>query len=110
MPLRTLPAYILQQNYSKSKCIHVCNGVVHPVTGKTITKYKQLIQDPLTRAVWERVMCYELGRLSQGYLTEKCTNTAHYLTHDKIRTIPTDRVVTYAQIVVNYRPQKVDSN
>ena len=30
---------------------HVCNGVVHPVTGETITKYKQLIRDPITKAV-----------------------------------------------------------
>ena len=30
---------------------HAYNGVVHPVTGETITKYKQLIQDPFARAV-----------------------------------------------------------
>lgn len=89
---------------------HVCNGVVHPVTGETITKYKKLIRDPLTKAVWERAMCYELGRLSQGYLTEKGTNTVQYLTHKEILTIPTDRVVTYARIVVDYRPHKADPN
>eukprot|EP00804_Cyclotella_cryptica_P019092 CCRYP_014474-RA/>CCRYP_014474-RA protein AED:0.53 eAED:0.53 QI:0/0/0/0.5/0/0/2/0/121 len=27
---------------------HVCNGVVHPVTKETITKYKKLANDPLT--------------------------------------------------------------
>ena len=32
----------------------VANGVVHPVTKKTITKYKQLIADPITRQVWEK--------------------------------------------------------
>lgn len=50
---------------------HVCNSVVHPVTDETITKYKQLIKNPLTRVVWEHAMCYKLGRLSQGYLIKK---------------------------------------
>ena len=42
----------------------VVNGVVHPVTKETITKYKQLIADPITRKVWEKAMCKELGRLT----------------------------------------------
>ena len=33
-----------------------------------------------------------------------------FLTHDQIRTIPRDRIVTYARIVVDYRPQKSDPN
>jgi len=32
------------------------------------------------------------------------------MTHDQIRTIPKDRVVTYARIVVDFRPQKEDPN
>ena len=43
------------------------NRVVHPVTKETITKYKQLIADPITQEVWEKTMCKELGRLAQGY-------------------------------------------
>jgi hypothetical protein len=89
---------------------HTCNGVVHPVTGKTTTKYKTLIKDPLTRLVWSRAMCKELGRLAQGYLGEKGTNTVRYLDHEQIRNIPKYCVVTYARIVVDYLAQKEDPN
>ena len=32
------------------------------------------------------------------------------MSHDKIRDIPPDKTVTYARIVVDYRPQKSDPN
>ena len=43
------------------------NGVVHPVTKETITKYKTLIEDPILKDKWKKVMCMELGRLAQRY-------------------------------------------
>jgi hypothetical protein len=54
----------------------------------------------------------EFGNLTQG---DKHTNTAStdamfILTHEQIRDIPKDRVVTYAHIVVDYQPQKADPN
>ena len=55
-------------------------------------------------------MCNELGRISQGYGDVKGTNTVRFLTHDQIKTIPRDRIVTYARIVVDYHPQKSDPN
>ena len=56
-------------------------------------------------------MCKELGELSQGYkgLVE-VTNTFLFMSHDDIRDIPPDKTVTYARIIVDYRPQKSDSN
>ena len=63
-----------------------------------------------------RGMCKELGRLSQGWRKKgdehytKCTNAFFFMDLDEIREIPRDRVVTYARIVVDYRPQKKDSN
>ena len=45
----------------------ITNGVVHPVTKETITKYKKLIADPILRDEWMLGMCRELGRLAQGY-------------------------------------------
>ena len=44
----------------------LCNGVVHPITKETITKYKKLIEDPMLRDDWIEVMCKELERLAQG--------------------------------------------
>ena len=37
-----------------------CNGVVHPVTKETITKYKTMIEEPLLHADWMKVMYIEL--------------------------------------------------
>ena len=34
----------------------VSNGVVHPITNKTITKYHNLVNEPLLREVWMKVM------------------------------------------------------
>ncbi len=31
---------------------HVANGVVHPITQETITNYKKLINNPVTREIW----------------------------------------------------------
>ena len=55
-------------------------------------------------------MCIELGRLSQGYGDTKGTNTIKYLSLEEIKGIPGDRTVTYARIMVDYRPQKEDPN
>ena len=89
---------------------HVCNGVVHPVTKETITNYKRLIQDPITREIWMAAMAKELGRLAQGWKETKGTNTIKFMSHDKIAKTPRGKVVTYARIVVDFRPQKEDPN
>ena len=88
----------------------MCNGVVHPVTNETINKYEKLIAEPLLKDVWLKAMCKELGRLAQGYGDTEGTDTIRFLTLDQIEEIPKDRTVTYARIVVDYRPQKADPN
>eukprot|EP00804_Cyclotella_cryptica_P017218 CCRYP_013146-RA/>CCRYP_013146-RA protein AED:0.42 eAED:0.42 QI:0/-1/0/1/-1/1/1/0/225 len=89
---------------------HVCNGVVHPVTKETITKYEKPANDPLMQEVWTKAMCKELCRLAQGWDGSTGTNTIFFMSHDEIKKIPWDRTVTYARIVVDYRPQKDDPN
>ena len=89
---------------------HVCNGVVHPITKETITNYKKLINDPITREIWLEAIAKELGRLAQGWKITKGTNTVEFMTHDEIARIPKGKVVTYARIVVDFRPQKEDPN
>ena len=86
------------------------NGVVHPTTNETLTKYEQLISAPELRDIWMRAMCKELGRLAHGYGDTKGTNTIHFMSLDEIKQIPGDRTVTYARIVVDYQPQKTDPN
>jgi len=93
----------------------VCNGVVHPITKETLTNYKKVIACPELREVWIKAMCKELGNIAQGYsdgedINVQGTNTVKFLTHAEIAAIPKDRTVTYARIVVDYRPQKEDPN
>ena len=83
---------------------HVCNGVVHPVTKETITKYSKLVTDPLLRDIWTVAMLKELHQLADG------TKTIKFLERTDIALIPKDRTVTYARIVVDHRPQKEDPN
>ena len=69
-----------------------------------------LATDPATRDICTRAMSLELGKLSQGFLNENGTDTVRFMEFDKIRNIPKNRIVSYAQIVVDYCPQKQDPN
>ena len=97
-------------NASPHALEEVANRVVQPVTKETITKYKQLIADPLLRETWSKAMCKELGRLCQGFDKTEGTDTTICVDLDGIKRILWDQVVTYARIVVDYRPQKEDPN
>ena len=97
-------------NASPHALEEAANGVVHLVTKETITKYKQLIADPLLRETWSKAMCKELGRLCQGFDKTEGTDTIRFLDLDGIKCIPTDQIITYAIIVVDYRPQQEDPN
>ncbi len=89
----------------------VCNGVVHPVTKTTITKYTKLMHNPVLSPLWIPAMSKELHRLAQGKVgTTVGTNNNFILSHDKIRHILKDRTVTYAVIVIDHSPQKDDPN
>jgi hypothetical protein len=75
----------------------MANEFLHPVVKEAITKYKQLIDDPLMRDVWLKTMCKEQGRLTQRYgekgsqyHTER-TNIIRFLYHEGIGKIPRDR-------------------
>jgi hypothetical protein len=88
-----------------------CCGVVHPITKETITKYQKLIRDPLLKPTWTRAMSTELHWLAQGQPGgTPGTNTIFFLNHAEISSIPKDRTITYARIVVDHRPQKEDPN
>lgn len=56
-------------------------------------------------------MTKELNRLAQGITGLMVgTDTIVFMDREQIRHIPWDRTVTYARIVVDYRPQKFDPN
>ena len=87
-----------------------CGGVTHPETGENVTSYKALLKIPSLRETWVKAMCKELGNISQGFGKQEGTNTVKFLTHEEIKKIPPGRTVTYARIVIDYRPQKDDPN
>ena len=109
------PGYTIPKNFiaSMNRFQHninikeVCNGVIHPITKETITKYIKLMDEPALKDLWVPAMSKELHCLAQGKEGVTVgTNTIFYLTHDEIRRIPKDRTVTYARIVIGHRPQK----
>ena len=108
--LRTIEVNGYNINGDPDGIEHIVNGVVHPVTKETITKYQKLVSDPLLQYVWADAMAKELGRLAQGYGNIEGTDTIRFLDHNGIRHIPKDRTVTYTRIVVDYRPQKEEKN
>ena len=65
--------------------MQVANGVVRPVSKETLTKYKQVIEDPLLRETWLKAMCRELGRLAQGYDDVEGINTIIFLDLDEMK-------------------------
>ena len=93
-------------------CEHFCAPVIHPVTGESITKYKKLVDDPITQHIWSRAFGKEFGNLAQGDAATNTpgTDSIFVMTYEQIRRIPNDRTVTYTRIVVDYRPQKADPN
>jgi hypothetical protein len=81
------------------------------MTKETITKYTNLMNNPVLSPLWVPTMSKELHRLAQGKEgTIVATNTIFFPSHDKIRHIPRDRIITYACIVIKHRPQKDDPN
>ena len=91
---------------------HYCAPVIHSTTRVIITKYSKLANDPETREVWTTAFGKEFGSLSQDdNITEaKVTDSLFVLTHQEIRDILNDRVVTYGRLVVDYLPQQEDPN
>ena len=91
---------------------HFCAPVIHPITGEHISSYNKLAKDPATKEVWTTSLGKEFGNIAQGdkKTGEKGTDCVFVMTPEQVQHIPKDRVVTYARIVVDYRPQKKDPN
>jgi hypothetical protein len=84
--------------------------MVHPITGETIKSYKKLMKDPVTQETWMTAFGKDFGGMSQGdnKTGQVGTNAMFVMDPKDIPTIPADRMVTYANVVVDFRPQKED--
>jgi hypothetical protein len=83
---------------------------VHATRGETISSYKQLMHDPATAETWQRAFRKDFGGTAQcdNKTGQKGTKSIFIMTNDKIEKIPKNQMVTYAQVVVDFWPQKVD--
>jgi hypothetical protein len=85
--------------------------MVHPVTGQMICSYKKLMHDPATAEVWQTAFGKDFGGMAQGChkTGQKGTNAMFVMNHDEIRlALKANKFFTYANSVVDYRPQKED--
>ena len=72
-------------------------------------EYRELIKRPETRETWFRSLANEIGRLAQGIRNIKGTGTIFFIPKYEL---PRERLkeVTYARIVVDYKPRKLEKN
>ena len=91
---------------------HFCAPLIHPITGKSITNYKN----------WQKTQQQDksgqqhLVRNGENWHREitktgtKGTKSMFVIDHKEIKWIPADFTITYTNILVDYFPQKSDPN
>jgi hypothetical protein len=84
--------------------------MVHLTTGKTISSYKQLMNNLVTANRWQTAFGKDFRSLCQGgkKMGAKGTNAMCMMTPGEVDHMPTARLATYANIVFDYQPQKDD--
>jgi hypothetical protein len=84
---------------------HFTSPMVHPITGKTISSYKKLMNDPATAEVWQTAFGKDFGGMAQGYKKtgQKGTNAMFVMNHDKLaHVLWAGKKITFANPVVNH--------
>ena len=98
---------LLPQNFK-----HYTMPMIYPITGKIISSYKRLMNDPATAEVWMMAVGKDFGGMSQGgnKMGQEGTNAMFVMLPSDVPNIPKDRVIMYTRVVVNHHPQKADPN
>jgi hypothetical protein len=104
-PLKLHPQYTPTPNLE-----HYAHAMEHPITGKHITSYQKLMQDPATLDVWMHALGKDFGCMTQGDIKTGTTRTNSIFVMEPrdVLNIPKDQPPTYAKVVVAYCPQKED--
>jgi hypothetical protein len=91
---------------------HYAMPMIHPVTGKIISSYKYLMNNPATAEVWMTAFGKDFGGMSQGdnKTGQKGTNAMFVMLPSNVPNIPKHRVITYARVVIDHCPEKKDPN
>ena len=93
-----------QQILNPSPAKHNC--IIDHIESPDPLKHAELIKGP-DKSIWERGMCNELGRLSQGCGDIKGRNTIFFIHRNQV---PKHEKVTYGRIVCSIRPQKTETH
>ncbi len=92
---------------------HFASPMGHPITGKTISSYKKLMNDPATAKVWQTAFGKDFGGMAQGdkKMGQNGTNVMFVMSHNKLsRVLRAGKKFTFANPVVNHQPQEEDPN
>jgi hypothetical protein len=105
IPTKLLPPPAHPTNFE-----HYVMPMVHPVTGETIPSYKKLMKDPVTAETWQTAFGKDFGGMCQGDNKTGMvgTDAMFVMTPQDVANMPADRLATYANIIVDFRPQKED--
>jgi hypothetical protein len=109
-PRKLVPA---TYNTCSTNYAHFAAPMIHPTTGKIISSYKHLMNDPATTKVWQTALGKDFGGMAQEDLKtgQKGTNSVFVMMHNKIDiAMAAGHKWTYVRIVVDHRPQKGDPN
>ena len=91
---------------------HFCAPVVHPTMKKTITSYRKLAKKD---EELKETLTTGFGKKWESFTRGQNTGTPgmdaiRVMNLEQIKNNPVDRVVTYARVVVDFRPHKEDPN
>jgi hypothetical protein len=77
--------------------------MVHPTTSKTISSYKQLVNNPVTANTWQTAFGEDFGSMCQGdnKTGAKGTNAMFVMKPEEVDHTLAARLATYANIVVD---------
>jgi hypothetical protein len=75
-------------------------------TGQQL-EYRQLLQQPNLKPIWERAFGNELGRLAKGVRDIKGTDTILFIHTSEI---PKEITITYRRLVCDILPQKAEQH
>ena len=105
IPTKLLPPPAHPTNFE-----HYAILMVHLVTGETISSYKKLMKDPVTAETWQTAFGKDFGGICQGDNKTGTVGTdpMFVMTPQDVANMPADRLATYANIIIDFRPQKED--
>ena len=115
MPLAFTPHKLVPATYDtcSTNYAHFAAPMIHQTTGEIISSYNRFMNDPATAKVWQTAFGKDFGGMVQGDCKtgQKGTNSVFVMTHKEIDiAMAAGHKWTYAQIVVDHRPQKEDPN